>query len=108
MDVSHSTAPASPEQPIIFPPPGLLPQRAATPTTWRAIVAIQPALGDIAAEASFIGRSRGRRRWSDWERLKRRFSLYVGWTARAPRLSSSAVYGTGYRTILRAFEGKGG
>ncbi len=67
-------------------------------TTWAEIVAIDPDIPVIIAEAEAIPVPS----WVDYAVLKSSLSKLVGWSARAPRLSSQEAYTIATRKLLEA------
>ena len=79
---------------------------AATPLTWRQIVARVPQLGAIIAEARRLRASRTREtnEWADYSRLKMQVCSLVGWDAyHAPAdLRTHEVYNVVHRRLVDA------
>ena len=71
------------EAPVLWPP--------SKPVTLNWLIAVEPELLDVLAEAR---RTRRRRRpsWGDYEHGKRRLQRLVGWGARCERLGTAQAF----------------
>lgn len=70
------------------------------PQTAAELVAIEPRLAAIFAEAK--RHQRCRNKWPVYGRLKKRLASFVGWDAINPRLATSDVYDLAIGEVVKA------
>ena len=91
MSTQNSTRTAESPQP--FPP--------AKPTTWAALIVIEPALQDVERFVRSLPESRT---YEDWERVKAQFNGLVGWNTRREELQNYRAHLTCYQHLFNLFE----
>ncbi|HWB12991.1 MAG TPA: hypothetical protein VG826_27445 [Pirellulales bacterium] len=72
------------------------------PLDWSTMVAVEPQLGVLIADARKL-RRRGNR-WRHYENLKGRVGRLAGWGARRRELASGGHYHVAHRRLLDALE----
>jgi hypothetical protein len=71
------------------------------PSTFAAVVGIEPRVGDLIREATALRTSR-RVTWKQYGEFKNRLQRLVGWHARRPELQSADVYDLAMRRLVAA------
>jgi hypothetical protein len=71
---------------------------------WRDLTRTEPRLRELEAAALALHRGDEDVEWGDWEEIKRRLSLLVGWWSANERLRSHKDYEAAYSWLLHCWE----